>query len=86
MSAIMTDVIEGTLTPVQANASVNAGGKLLKAVELQLKYGTPVGEKGTKTLLLCGDAGGNESAAVIAAKQRKAALLNELAQLEDVTL
>lgn len=39
MSAIMSDVIEGSLTPSTANAAVNAGGKMLKAIELQLKYG-----------------------------------------------
>ena len=41
MSALMSDVIEGQVTPQVANATVNAGGKLLKVVELQLKYGKP---------------------------------------------
>ncbi len=40
MSALMSDVIEGNVTPQVANATVNAGGKLLKVVELQLKYGS----------------------------------------------
>lgn len=40
MSALMSDVIEGSITPQVANATVNAGGKLLKVVELQLKYGS----------------------------------------------
>lgn len=40
MSAIMSDLIEGNLTPAVGNATVNAGGKLLKVAELQLKYGT----------------------------------------------
>lgn len=39
MSALMSDLIEGTITPQVGNATVNAGGKLLKVVELQLKYG-----------------------------------------------
>lgn len=39
MSALMSDVIEGKITPQVANATVNAGGKLLKVVDLQLKYG-----------------------------------------------
>ena len=39
MSALMSDVIEGNITPQVANATVNAGGKLLKVVEMQLKYG-----------------------------------------------
>ena len=41
MSALMSDLIEGTVTPQVGNATVNAGGKLLKVVELQLKYGKP---------------------------------------------
>lgn len=39
MSALMSDVIEGDVSPQVANATVNAGAKLLKVVELQLKYG-----------------------------------------------
>lgn len=39
MSSIMTDLIEGTITPEIGNATCNAGGKLLKVVELQYKYG-----------------------------------------------
>jgi hypothetical protein len=39
MSAIMTDLIVGSITPQTSNAVCNAGGKLLKVVELQLKYG-----------------------------------------------
>ena len=35
----MSDLIEGNITPQVGNATVNAGGKLLKIVELQLKYG-----------------------------------------------
>lgn len=41
MSALMSDVIEGTITPQVANAVCNAGGKLLKVVEMQYKYGKP---------------------------------------------
>lgn len=51
MSALMTDVIEGSVTPGICNASCNAGGKLLKIVELQLKYGVPM-NGGRKDLLL----------------------------------
>lgn len=43
MSAIMSDLIEGTVTPSVGNATVNAGGKLLKVVEMRLKYGTQDG-------------------------------------------
>ena len=41
MSALMSDVIEGAITPEIANATVNAGGKLLKVVEMQYKYAPP---------------------------------------------
>lgn len=45
MSALMSDVIEGRLTPVAANATCNAGGKLLKVVEMQYRYGKAGGTK-----------------------------------------
>lgn len=38
MSALMTDVIRGALNPEITNAACNAGGKLLKMVELEYKY------------------------------------------------
>jgi hypothetical protein len=41
MSAIMSDVISEAMDPRVANAAVNAGGKLLKVVELQQVYGRP---------------------------------------------
>lgn len=41
MSCLMSDLIEGTVTPSIANATVKAGANLLKVVELQLKYGRP---------------------------------------------
>lgn len=39
MSALMSDIISERITPVVANAACNAGGKLLKVVEMQYKYG-----------------------------------------------
>lgn len=53
MSALMSDLIEGNVTPQVGNATVNAGGKLLKVVELQLKYGraNPDGTKQRMDLL-----------------------------------
>jgi hypothetical protein len=39
MSAMMSDVVMGSISPQVANAAINAGGKLLKAAEMQLKYG-----------------------------------------------
>lgn len=38
MSALMTDVLEGSVTPNVANTVCNAGARLLKVVEMQLKY------------------------------------------------
>lgn len=40
MSATMTDLATGRLTPQVANAMANVGGKLLKVCEMQQKYGT----------------------------------------------
>ena len=51
MSALMSDLIEGRITPMVGNATCNAGGKLLKAVEMQYKYGVD-GSGGKKTLQL----------------------------------
>jgi hypothetical protein len=39
MSAIMSDVVLGDISPDICNASCNAGGKLLKYAELCMKYG-----------------------------------------------
>ena len=50
MSALMSDVIEGAITPEIANATVNAGGKLLKVVEMQYKYAPP--KAGEQPMLL----------------------------------
>lgn len=50
MSALMSDLIEGNITPQVGNATVNAGGKLLKVVELQLKYGSQSPD-GTRRLM-----------------------------------
>ncbi len=38
-SALMSDLIEGKMDPQTGNAVCNAGGKLLKIVEMQYKYG-----------------------------------------------
>lgn len=52
MSALMSDIIDGSITPQVGNATVNAGGKLLKVVELQLKYGKPQDGKRGEFLLV----------------------------------
>jgi hypothetical protein len=52
MSALMSDVIDGTISPNIANATVNAGGKLLKVVEMQYRYGSPKESSKPMTLTL----------------------------------
>lgn len=52
MSALMTDVVSGAVSPGVANAACNAGGKLLKSVELQIKYGTAIPDSNQKQLKL----------------------------------
>lgn len=38
MGALITDVIQRKIPPMVANAAVHAGGKLLRVVEMQMKY------------------------------------------------
>lgn len=52
MSALMTDIISSRVTPAVGNAACNAGGKLLKVVEMQHKYGTQNGGTGARVLTL----------------------------------
>ncbi len=52
MSALMSDLIEGHVTPNIGNAACNAGGKLLKVVEMEYKYGTRGPGAGKRTLVL----------------------------------
>jgi hypothetical protein len=52
MSALMTDLLNGSITPGIGNATCNAGGKLLKMVELNQKYGQAQVENGLKDMLL----------------------------------
>lgn len=40
MSSLMSDLISGKVTPQIGNAVCNAGGKLLKIVEMKHKYGS----------------------------------------------
>jgi hypothetical protein len=54
MSALMSDVITGDVTPEIANAACNAGGKLLKVVEMQYKYGSKADDRATRPFLLVG--------------------------------
>ena len=52
MSALMSDLIAGRVTPQIGNATCNAGGKLLKVVEMQYKFGTQNGNQGDRVLTL----------------------------------
>ena len=53
MSALMSDLIEGRVTPSVGNSTCNAGGKLLKVVEMSYKYGTDgPGQRKVLTLAL----------------------------------
>lgn len=45
MSALMSDLAEGRIQATTANAMCNAGGKLLKVVEMQYRYGGDGAEK-----------------------------------------
>lgn len=56
MSALMSDILSGRVTPATGNATCNAGGKLLKVVEMQYKYGTAAGNGQQVLTLVHGDA------------------------------
>lgn len=51
MSGLMSDLIEGRVSPQIGNAACNAGGKLLKIVEMSYKYGTEVTQTPVKRSL-----------------------------------
>lgn len=55
MSALMGDLASNRINPNIGNAICNAGGKLLKAVEMQQRYGTQGEGGGGKTLELIGN-------------------------------
>lgn len=51
MSTLMCDLISCDISPQIANAVVNAGGKLLKVVEMQHKYGKQAGSPSEEKVL-----------------------------------
>ncbi len=57
MSCLMTDIVAGRVTPSVGNAAVNAGGKLLKVVEMQYKYGDTTPGRPKTLILALEDAG-----------------------------
>lgn len=63
MSALMVDLLEGRVTPQVGQATANTSGKLLKACELQHKYGV--------------DGGGNKKTLTLADKKAFDALPSE---------
>ena len=52
MSALIGDIVSGRINPVMANAACNAGGKLLKVVEMEHKYGSDANPTKRKSLVL----------------------------------
>lgn len=55
MAALMSDLVGGRVSPMVGNAACNAGGKLLKVVEMQMKYGAAsASQQGAKVLFLTG--------------------------------
>lgn len=54
-SAMITDTILGDMTPEVTNSASNAAGKLLKAVEMQQKYGVVAPSGGIRDLTLCAE-------------------------------
>lgn len=54
MSLLIQDVLDGSITPQKSNAVVNATGKMLKVVEMEIRHGK-VSENGTKVLQLSGE-------------------------------
>lgn len=52
MSTLMVDILENRIDPRAANAVCNAGGKLLRMVELEHKYGDPKVKQQERTLTL----------------------------------
>ena len=51
MCLLMADVIEGKVPPIVANAACNAGGKVLKVVEMEHKYGKEIANGGRELVL-----------------------------------
>lgn len=52
MSALIGDIVSERMTPQVSNAVCNAGGKLLKIVEMEYKFGRRKPEQSGRTLAL----------------------------------
>ena len=55
MSALMSDLLEGRVAPSVGNAACNAGGKMLKSVEMQFKYGVAGKDQKKQLILVASD-------------------------------
>lgn len=55
MSLLMGDLITGRVTSSVGNAIVNAGGKMLKAIELKERFGRTPKQTETRELVLAKD-------------------------------
>lgn len=51
MGALMSDLVDGRVEPKVANAACQAGDKMLKVIEMQMRHGRE-GSNGNKTLML----------------------------------
>lgn len=67
MSALMSDVIQGRVTPSVTNAACNASGKMLRMVELEMKYGTNP-ERGRRSISLAFESGSETTGLLEAGK------------------
>ena len=56
MSSLISDIIARRVTPEVGNAACNAGGKLLKVVEMQYKFGSPADQNGAVLVLAAPEA------------------------------
>ena len=54
MSALLSDIICGRINHREANAACNAAGKMLKIIEMQIRYGEPCSTDQHKVLQLVG--------------------------------
>lgn len=62
MSGLMSDVVLGSISPVVSNAAVNAGGKLLKAHEMEKKYASRDKDGSSRVQLVREDTDENQEA------------------------
>ena len=52
MSHLMSDLVSGRIHPKEGNAAINAGGKLLKVVEMRYRLGVRDTSRDPQDILL----------------------------------